>query len=107
MDRKRREQFRRVLVLAKALTYVGRLHTSSHSRLRKEQREIEVADAEATILGPDARVVGHNPYHPEGATYSIDGRRANGDEVRVVIAFNDEDIEAATDLRIVTLMYPQ
>jgi uncharacterized protein YpmB len=107
VDRKRRQLFDRVLALAQALAYVNRLRSTLHSTEREERRAIELADAEATILGHDARVVGRNLYHAEGTTFTISGRRANGDEIRVVVAFNEEDVEAATELRIVTLMYPK
>ncbi len=102
-----RRHHRRILLLAQALTYQNRLRPSMHSQQREGDRAIEFADAEATILSEDARVLSENPYHPEGMTYTIAGKRFDGDEIRVVVAFNDEDAENATGLRVVTVMYPE
>jgi uncharacterized DUF497 family protein len=97
----------RILLLAQALTYQNRLRPSAHSRQREGDRAIEFADAEATILSQDAQVTGENPHHPEGTTYTIAGMRFDGDTMHVVVAFNDENAEDATELRIVTMMYPE
>jgi len=98
--------FDRILNLAQTLTYQNRLRPSAHSRQREGDRAIEFADAEAAILGQDARVIDENPDHPDGTTYTIAGRRFDGDDVRVVVAFNTENAEEATLLRVVTAMYP-
>jgi len=102
-----RPRHERILLLAQALTYQNRLRPSAHSRQREGDRAIEFADAEATILSQDARVMSENPRHPEGTTYMISGRRFDGAEMHVVVAFNDEHAENATELRIVTVMYPE
>lgn len=78
-----------------------------HSKQRSALREIEHADAEAAILGNNATVIGHNPDHPEGVTYEVAGRRANGDAIHVIIAFDDLDVSESTMLIVVTVMYPQ
>jgi hypothetical protein len=52
-------------------------------------------------------VIDENVDHPDGITYTIAGRRFDGDDMRVVVAFNTENAEEATQLRIVTVMYPQ
>ena len=84
----------------------GTFRPSMHSKQRNALRDITLADAEAAILGKDAKVIRHNPDHPEGATYEIAGRRANGDAVHVVIAFDAEDFSEATMMTAVTVMYP-
>ena len=106
MDRTTRQHFNRVLVLAQALVYVQRLRPSVHSIKREGQRDIELADAEAAILGLDAHVIGRNVYHAEGVTYTIAGKKADGEDVRIVVAFNDDDVEEATELTVVTVMHP-
>jgi hypothetical protein len=84
----------------------GTIRSSTHSKQRNELRDIALADAEATILGKDARVIRHNLNHPEGVTYEIAGRRANGDVIHVIIAFDSFDPDEATMMTIVTVMYP-
>ncbi len=106
MDRRTRQRFDLVLDLAQSLTYLNRRRPFVHSQQREEQRAIEFADAEAAILGDDARVVDLNANHPEGTTYTIAGRRVSGDMLRVVVAFDHDDVERATELRVVTVMYP-
>lgn len=106
MDRRTRELYGRVLEHAVFLVYRGSIRPSVHSRQRRRLRDIELADAEATITSQDARVVGRNADHPEGVTFEIAGRRANGDKVHVVVAFNDPDPSEATEIMIVTVMYP-
>jgi len=101
-----RRHHNRILILAQALTYQNRLRPSAHSQQREGDRAIEFADAEATILSRDAQVVSENLDHPEGITYMIVGRRFDGDEMSVVVAFSSENPEDATELRIVTIMYP-
>jgi hypothetical protein len=106
MDRRTRELYSRVLEHAVFLIYQGSIRLSVHSRQRQELRDIERADAEATITSRDARVVGRNPHHPEGVTFEIAGRRASGDMVHVVVAFNDANPSEATEITVVTVMYP-
>lgn len=100
-------RYDRTLLLAQALTYQNRLRPSAHSQQREGNRAIEFADAEAAILSMDAQVISENPHHPEGTTYMISGRRFDGDDMRVVVAFNNESAEDATELRIVTVMYSE
>lgn len=107
MSRDMPQRYDRILLRAQALTYQNRLRPSAHSQQREGDRAIEFADAEATILSQDAQIMSENPHHPEGTTYMISGRRFDGDEMRVVVAFNNEYGENATELRIVTVMYPE
>jgi hypothetical protein len=106
LDRKTQELYVRVLEYAVLMVLEGRIRSSIHSKQRRELRAIEVADAEAAILGRDAKVVRLNPAHPEGITYELAGRRANGDMIHVVIAFDTEDVSQATMMTVVTVMYP-
>jgi hypothetical protein len=106
LDRKTQELYVRVLEQAVLLVLEGKIRSSVHSKRRRERREIEVSDAEAAILGRDARVVGLNSAHPEGMTFEVAGRRANGDMIHVVIAFDTEDVRQATMMTVVTVMYP-
>ncbi|MGI8854811.1 MAG: DUF4258 domain-containing protein [Thermomicrobiales bacterium] len=106
MDRKTQEMYVHTLEQAVLMVLEGRVRSSVHSKQRRDLRDIEVADAEAAILGRDAKVVSLNPAHPEGITYEVAGRRANGDVVHVVIAFDAEDVSQATMMTIVTVMYP-
>lgn len=85
----------------------GTIRSSAHSRQRDELRDIALADAEATILGEDAKVVRHNPNHPEGVTYEIAGRRADGDAIHIIIAFDTPNLDAVAMMIVVTVMYPQ
>lgn len=101
------QRYDRILLLAQALAYQNHLRPSAHSQQREGDRAIEFADAEAAILSQDAEVMSENPHHPEGTTYMISGRRFDGDEIRVIVAFNNEYVENATELRIVTVMYPE
>jgi hypothetical protein len=64
-------------------------------------------DVEAAISSRDARVVSHNPAHPEGTTFEIAGRRTNGDAIHVVIAFDASDPAEAVELIIVTVMHAE
>ncbi|MDQ6602464.1 MAG: hypothetical protein M3176_13730 [Chloroflexota bacterium] len=107
MDRKTRELYARVLEQAVLMTLEGTIRSSTHSRQRDELRDITPADAEATILDKDARVIRHNPNHPEGVTYEIAGRKASGDEIHVIIAFDTRDLSEVTMMTVVTVMYPQ
>ncbi len=92
MIRETQRHFDRVILLAQALTYQNRLRMSRHAQQREGDRAIEFADAEAAILGHDARVIGENPDHPEGTTYTIAGARFDGDMIHVIVAFNTEEI---------------
>lgn len=107
MDRRTRELYTRVLEQAVLFVLEGAIRMSRHSTLRQAIREIERADAEATITSLDARVIARNLGHPEGITYEIAGRRANGDRVNVVVAFDTEDLRTATTMTIATVMYPE
>lgn len=107
MDRETRQQYRQVLAIAQELVYLESIRFSVHSRLREEQRAIARTDAEACILSRDAQVIGHNPHHPEGLTYTVLGRRANGDEIGVVIAMDSDDLHRVTAMTIVTVMYQE
>gem|GEM_PF-6817990 len=106
MDRKTRELYARVLEQAVLMTLEGTIQSSIHSKQRSALRDIALTDAEATILGKDAKVINHDPNHPEGVTYEIAGRRANGDEIHVIIAFDSTDLSEATTMTVVTVMYP-
>jgi hypothetical protein len=108
VDRRTREFYRRVLEQAIFLVvYQGAIHLSVHSKRRGELRDIALEDAEAAIASQDARVVGYNRHHPEGPTFEIAGRRANGDEIHVVVAFNHDNPSEATEITLVTVMYPE
>ncbi len=107
MDRRTRELYTRVLEQAVLFVLEGAIRTSVHSRQRQAMRDIERADAEATITSLDARVIARNIGHPEGITYEIAGRRANGDRVNVVVAFDARDPRDASAMTIVTVMYPE
>ena len=106
MDRKTQDRYARVLEQAVLMVLEGKVRSSVHSEQRRTLRDIEVADAEAAILGRDAKIVGLNPAHPEGTTFEVAGRRANGDVIRVVIAFDTEDLDQVTMMTVVTVMYP-
>lgn len=107
MDRRTRQLYTRVLEQAVLFVYEGAIRVSVHSRQRQALRAIDRADAEATITSLDARVVARYTGHPEGVTYEITGRRANGDRINVVIAFDADDPRSASAMTIVTVMYPE
>ena len=106
MDRKTQERYRRILSLAQMHVLTGKFRPSIHSTERGAQREIMLGEAEAATLDPDARVVGTRSFHPEGETFRIAGRRADGLPIEVVVAFDNNDPEKAVELRVVTVMYP-
>jgi hypothetical protein len=105
LGRETRRQYRQILAIAQGLVYLENVRFFAHSRLREEQRAIARADAEACILSRDARIVGHNSNHPEGLTYTVSGRRVDGDEIGVVIAMDSDDLRRVTEMTIVTVMY--
>lgn len=107
LDRETRQRYRQVLAIAQELVYLESVRFSVHSRLREGQRAIAHADAETCILGHDAQITGHNPNHPEGLTYTVSGRRADGDEIGVVIAMDSDDLHRVTEMTIVTVMYQE
>ena len=107
MDRRTRALYLRVLEQAQLLVLEGKIRLSIHSRQRGWLRFISIDDVEAAINSLDARVVGHNPSHPEGTTFEIAGRRADGDELRVVIAFDMLNPTEASELIVVTAMHPE
>lgn len=113
LDRETRQQYRQVLAIAQELVYLESIRFSVHSQPREEQRAIARADAEACILskvcilGRDARIIGHNSHHPEGLTYTLSGRRVDGDEIGMVIAMDSDDLHRVTEMTIVTVMYSE
>lgn len=106
-DRATMQHYRRVLNLAQTIVDTGYMTPTVHSADRDWLRDITPEDAETVITGQDARVISDNPSHPEGPTYCIAGRRANGEMIHVVVAFTDDDIEKATGLRLVSVMFPE
>jgi hypothetical protein len=85
----------------------GTIRPSVHSRQRGWLRYIHRDDVEAAINSQDARVISHNPGHPEGTSFEIVGRRADGGELHIVIAFDTTDPTQADEMIVVTVMHPE
>lgn len=96
------DQLDRILEYVQLALYEGRFSHQRHSEIRMGQRNISDDDVEAAIQSAEAEVT---EWRQAEDTYTILGRRANGDMIKVVVAFNAPQLMDATRMRIVSVMH--
>ena len=98
---KRPSKIADALKTARECVEVGRYFDTSHAQLRKHQRQISLTHV-LHVIRYGYHEKNKDQYHPEHGdwTYSIRGKTIDGKDIRVAIAFDDDDMLIITVIEI-------
>jgi hypothetical protein len=97
----------RTLEQAVLLFYEGAVRLSDHRLQRSGRQFIALADAEATILSKGAKVHQQHILRDKSTSCEIAIRKADKEDIRVAVVFNNLRVSEATELVIVDAIVPQ
>lgn len=90
-----------VLEKAKECMESGRYYDTTHATLRKSQRRINLAHV-FYVIRQGYHEKQKDQYHPEHDdwTYSIRGKTVDGRDIRIAVAFDEDDMLIITIIEI-------